>query len=75
MWISDIASHFSLGTRLSVLSFTPQPLYTLRSAFNTGYYGVWSGCCGEEKNTCSETLEELVGIFSRYYECYVLSLK
>jgi len=62
MWTSDIAPHFSLGTRLSVLRFTPRPLYALRSAFNPGYYMARSGCCGEEKNTCSETLEELIEI-------------
>jgi len=62
MWIRDIALHISLGTRLSVPSFTPRPLYTLISAFNTGYYMARSGCCGEEKSTCSETFEEMVEI-------------
>jgi len=71
MWISDIAPHFSLGTRLSVLSFTTRPLYTLRSAFNTGYYMARSEKRKIHFQKRSKSWWRFLGIFSRYYECYV----
>jgi len=79
MWIRDVAPHFSLGTRLSVFSFTPRPLYTLRPPPST-LDTTWRGWDAVEKRKIrvSETFEDMVeipGNFQLLLDCYVPSLK